>query len=333
MPAQNLLFNIVTFDFPKVDQCLYFSKIEEGRCHRLHWTLFPKDIESIFPGIKSSGTEFIYTTYNFEKEGFLPLVINFSKDNPNLVKKFYNRKVFLYFKKELKTIAKQGFINETIVWLPSQDKAQLFNVYDKFSIRVQLCTVSKFPELLISYDGKARVYKQSVSQLIKEYSPGNFNFILQDNNLFKYAKMEEFEDPDYETAFPIMNNKLRKAMKLATEVPIRGNRYPKYWGYIQNFYNSCMNTKGFKSIIPLHDNGFIKVAPVSINTTNDSSNDLSFSEDRKGRVPKLDIRKLKPYKISPWNKIHLFFIVHNDDVQVAIKLNEYFINGLKWFDS
>ncbi len=236
MPSQNLLFNIVTFDFPKEDQVLYFSKTEEGRCHRLHWTLFPKDIESIFPGVKSNGTEFIYTTYNYEKEGFVPLAINFAKDNPDLVKKYYNRKIFLYFKKELKIIAKQGFINENIVWLPSQDKAQLFNIYDKFSIRVQLCTVSKFPELLISYDGKARVLKQSVSQLITEYSPGSFIHILQGTSLFKYDKMVEFEDPDYDTAFPIMNNKLRKAMRLGTEAPIKGNRYLKYWEHIQNFY-------------------------------------------------------------------------------------------------
>lgn len=115
-PGQNLFFNVVTFDFPKEPVVLHFSKTEQGRCHRIHWTLFPKNIESIFSGIKSDGTEFIYTTYEYPKEGFAPLAIDFTKDNPELIKKYYNREVFLFFKKNMGLIAKQGFINETVVW-------------------------------------------------------------------------------------------------------------------------------------------------------------------------------------------------------------------------
>ncbi len=102
-------------------------------------------------------------------------------------------------------------------------------------------------------------------------------------------------------------------------------------GRCHRLYIDYINTEGFKEGIPLHDRGFTKVAPVSVSTTNDSSNDLSFSNNQKGRVPKYDVRKLKPYQKSPWSKTHLFFIVHKEDVQVAVKLKGYFEKGLKWF--
>ncbi len=73
MPNQNLLFNILTFDFPRGEQTFYFSLEEAEKCNRIHRTLFPNNIEEIFPGIHLDGTEFIYTTFDYAKEGFIPL--------------------------------------------------------------------------------------------------------------------------------------------------------------------------------------------------------------------------------------------------------------------
>src|SRR5688572_10309794 len=134
MLNQNLQFNLITFDFPNEDVTFYFSREEKGICYRLYWSLFPNEIENIFPGIKSDGTEFIYTTYDYKKDGFVPLSIDLSQDNPDLVKKYYNKKVYHYFKKEQGQIAKKGFINETLVWLPATEEAQIFNIYVKFSL-------------------------------------------------------------------------------------------------------------------------------------------------------------------------------------------------------
>ena len=77
MAAQNLSFNILTFDWPATDLTFYFSKEDIEFCTRIHKTLFPKNIESIFPGILSDGTEFIYTTFDYKKEGFTPLSLDF----------------------------------------------------------------------------------------------------------------------------------------------------------------------------------------------------------------------------------------------------------------
>ncbi len=72
MPDQNLYFNIIPFDFPRAEQTFYFSLEEADKCNKIYRTLFPNDIEIIFPGIQSDGTEFIYTTFDYAKEGFVP---------------------------------------------------------------------------------------------------------------------------------------------------------------------------------------------------------------------------------------------------------------------
>ncbi len=48
---------------------------EIGHCQKIHKSIFPKDIESIFPGVTTNGTEFIYTTFTGEREGFQTLEI------------------------------------------------------------------------------------------------------------------------------------------------------------------------------------------------------------------------------------------------------------------
>jgi len=89
------------------------------------------------------------------------------------------------------------------------------------------------------------------------------------------------------------------------------NRYIKYNEKINIFYRYLINKPEFKKIIPIHDNGFIKVSPLQIDKVSDESNLLLFRNGT-GLVPKYDFKKLKPYKNSPFKNIHLFFIVHID---------------------
>ena len=70
MSLQSLMFNIIPFSFPSEGQTFYFSLVDTERCSRIHRSLFPNGIETIFPGIKSNGTEFICTTFDYQKEDF-----------------------------------------------------------------------------------------------------------------------------------------------------------------------------------------------------------------------------------------------------------------------
>lgn len=58
MTNPNLFFNILTFEFPSENKTFYFTKDDNGKGHKIHKTLFPKEIDSIFPGISNNGTDF-----------------------------------------------------------------------------------------------------------------------------------------------------------------------------------------------------------------------------------------------------------------------------------
>lgn len=91
MPGENFFFNILTFDWLTEKQTFYFGLEEIGHCQKIHKTIFPKDIEAIFPGVTTDGTENIYTTFGGEREGFTPLEIDLPKENPHFAKRYYDR--------------------------------------------------------------------------------------------------------------------------------------------------------------------------------------------------------------------------------------------------
>lgn len=331
MPTPNLTFNILTFDFPSENRTMYFSTEGIDKYPSIHKSIFPVNIDSLFPGISKNGTDNIYTTFTGDIKGFKPLSIDFKTENPDFIKRFYNRQINFYFRSIKEQIVKVGFIKENQVWIHSvkYSNAQ-WDVYEKFSLKVQLKTVSIFPELMLSYDGQSKVLKQSVADIIHTVSPTHFKWVLYKNQLQKWVWVTEEEVPDYSQCFPVLNNELRSALNISVVVPPKENHYLKYWDRINLFYKHYLNKKEFREIIPLHHTGFLDVNQTRVNTTTEESNLLLF-EKGSGIVPKYGIRDFKPFKASPYNKIHLFFIVHKDDKAQAIKLKKYLEEGFLWF--
>ena len=141
--------------------------------------------------------------------------------NPDLVKRYYNRQINYYFRVIKEQIVKVGFIKENQVWIKSRfGRATQWNIYEKFSLKVQLCTVSKYPEIPLSYDGQSKVLKQNVAELIQTVSPTCFNWVMIDKQLQKWEHLED-EDIDYESCYPVLNKKLKEALVIPTEAPPR----------------------------------------------------------------------------------------------------------------
>ena len=97
---QQLFFNILTFDWPNEPVTFHFYDESVQGSIKLHNSLWPKDIEAIFPDRILDKEKAIYTTFTREKEGAKVLSIDFKQDNPDLVKRFYNREIFHYFQKK-----------------------------------------------------------------------------------------------------------------------------------------------------------------------------------------------------------------------------------------
>ena len=67
MNAQNLFFNILTFEFPSENQTFYFSKENNGRYQYLHKTLFPNEIDTLFSDLNKVIRKQINKVYQFSR--------------------------------------------------------------------------------------------------------------------------------------------------------------------------------------------------------------------------------------------------------------------------
>jgi hypothetical protein len=335
--AQQLHFNILTFSWPKKAVPFYFHREEPKQHSRLHRNVFPNAIDSIFPGLNSSDQKFIGCTYDGKMDGFTALSIDFKTENPDLIKQYYNRKIKYIFQKKLNQIVKTNFIKETQVWVPTISKSpEQYKMYDRFTVKVQLATVSVYPELVISYDGQSKVWNQPIAELIQEISPTKFKRVLFGNEIKKFDDLAKIKDADYSNCFAVLGKDLKAELNIPFDTPARGNRYKSYLGKVENFISSFFNSKDFKEAFPLHSNEFLKVDQLRTNKTTENSNMLCFGKNESGvvhlnAVPYSGIVNGGPYDKPPYNKVHLFFITHADDKDLAKKLNGYFNQGYKSF--
>jgi len=329
----NHFFNILTINWPQKPVNFHFSDTYIGKGKSLYFNLFPNSIEQLFPKLVRNSTNKLFTTYSTESEGFLPLPIDFKSDNPDLIKRFYNNEINYFFKKVKQQIVKIGRVHENQIWIKtSQVGTSKYDLYEKFSLKIQLCNVSQFPEIVLSYDGQSKISKKSVAELLPDVSPTFFNLVLSNNHLNKWAKIHADEDLDPTSCYPIINKSLEPILGITAELPPKDNRYPKYLKRINTFYKHFLDTEDFQKLIPLNKGGFQKVNPSSISKVSSDSNQLLFYNNAPDKVPKLALKRLKPFKKSPYPNIHLFYIVHKDDIRYTLTINSHFEKGFESFE-
>ena len=342
MQDQNLYFNILTFDWPTKKINFYFGLEEIGHCQKIDKSIFPRDIEDIFPNIKTAGTECIYTTFAGEREGFRQLEIDLPNENPHFAKRYYDRQINYYFRAIKKRIIKVGFIKENQVWLPIIPKPEEvarslespFTFYEKYSLKVQIGSVSKFPEIQLSYDGRSRVLKKSLSAVITEVSPKNFKWMMHKDQLYKYDTLGENGIDDYDKVYPVVNFDLFNALKFPFPKNTKrkkDNKYISYLASITNFKDIYLNTPEFIDIIPLNNGSFLGVNPATISRTNTESNQLLFGNQNLNVSPYYGLKEGGPYGKTPFTKIHFFFIFHKDDLNATQRFHKYLAREFSWF--
>lgn len=327
---QKLHFNILPFDWPKEEVTMYFSKDYQPFSSPVHKSIFPNDIEKIFP--KLGDKEFIYTSYVQNRKGFTPLQIDLKNENPHFVKRFFDNRIRYYFRRIQGQITHTGFIKETqvLVHAPELSNDQV-NAYDRFSVKVQLQKVSAYPEIVLSYNGITHVAKRNLTEITDSKNAKWLNKIILNNRILRYADFVERHLDDYRIAFPIINHQLGKALKY--ELPFREeeNPYKDYKARIEAFYERFLNNDNFRKFIPLHKEGFLHVPTPLADRTREESSELVFGKNGISVSPQEGLRKFGPFRPGKSNKVKLFYIFHKDDLNVAMQLDDYFHKGIKSF--
>lgn len=340
---QNHCFNILTFNHPQEELTLYFTNEEDENLTRIFHKLVPDEVIEAF-----GEQEHYYTSFTKEVDGFYPVTkavepiyekkvdkhgeeysskVRNSAFSISILKRYYNNLIHNYFKTK-GFLVKPNFISDTEVWLPSKkyDKTGKFKEYDRYCLRVQFQTVTKHFELLLTFQGTSKVYKQSVEEMQEEVSPASFNWVIFNNALYKFEELSDEGRRAYDQVFPVWNLSIRNDKNESIEVPEKANKYIKFKNAIDDFYKEYLNNEEFKSIIPITSKGFIPVEGKRLGSVSPNSNQLLFGNKNKHIVPIIGINQYGPYDTGTTPKVHFFYIVHKDDKQAAETIHKY-LNG------
>lgn len=329
---QNLYFNILTFSWPVEPEAMYFSREYKPGTTPLYKSLFPSNIENLFPGIGKENPDFIYTSFHEKRQGFELLKLDLKYENEDLVKRIYSNKIYWYFRKILKQVCEIGFIKENKIWIPVPELSTPdIETFNRYSLKIQLQKVSAFPEIVLSYDGLSYVLKRSIAEVIPAVGTQDIHKLLFNNRVHHYSEFTKRHLDDYKSALPFMNRGLEKTLGL--ELPSRNsdNKYKEYHAQIQLFYDRFLNNATFRQLINLHDEPFLRIPSELVERTCDESSKLLFGKNGTSMNPYEGIKNFGPFSPGKHNKVHLFYIFHEDETNVALTVNQYFRNGLKWF--
>ncbi len=352
---ESLFTNTLAFEFPKEPKIFYFSRKDRKGVSltKLSHQLFPCNIKEIFPDISNADT--IYTSFDRKLEGFQSLSVNFSKENFAFVKRFYNREIKHYFTTK-NILVEPTFIQDNQIWLRNKtDKVPNgCTLYDRYTIKVNFNHFTNLPELVLSYDRKAKVFNKSVATFLSEEENATadlFNRVVHveyfekdeekttKSRVTKYEKLLESERViDYNNVYPIVGSKLAAYLCFEEEEdndnPFQKvNRYTKYLSKIYGFYNQFLKNENFQKVVPISDKGFDKAKPLQIGKTTPQSKQLIFGKNNLSRnaidvIPQRGVNN-GPFNQPRYNNIQMFFITSAEHVPHTNVLSGYIKNGYK----
>nr|WP_315164069.1 Piwi domain-containing protein [uncultured Flavobacterium sp.] len=328
--SQQLYFNLLTFEWPQKPITLYFSLEQIRGSVLVYKSNYPNNINEIFPNLGNEGIEKIYTSFDNNLEGTTPLDIDFNDKNVFFYKDFLNYKLYNHFKSVKGVIASKNFIKEPQIWINiEKEQTKDFWVFNKFSLKIQFSKVSKFPELVIAYDDTSKMYKKSVVEVLEDIAPIHIKKIITNKSVYNYQKIspELKTSLDLEKTWPILNRDLASKLNIEVEIEKTKNKYTRYKLAIDDFVNTYLDNKDFKTLIPLHSSEYLKVEETRILNVDKNCNELIFKDYVIGSIPKIDFPRNGALVTSPKPNITIFYIYHESHAEVCSSLSKHLKNG------
>ena len=367
---ESLFINTLAFEFPKQPKIFYFSKEnrEDVSLTKLSHQLFPDNIKEIFPDISNADT--IYTSFDWELEGFQPLEISFPlQENYHLVKRYYNRVLHHFLVRHNLIVEPNRITKDNQIWFPNNadNRRKDCKRFDRFTLKLDYDFHNKRPQLVLSFDRRGLICETSVKDFLSVDIDDPFSESLKSKptlsliNRVLYKRVIEKENGstytkykidkhDYleehvsgystEYAYPIMNNKLASYLGFDEDDEEEAenqdrfrrpvNRYLKYYNNINLFYKRYLENDEFRAIVPISKDGFSFATPTQIGHTQPKSKELIFGYKAVNFNPQAGINN-GPYAPVNHSNIQLMFIFPDADVLQARALVKHLIEGYKDF--
>lgn len=349
---ENLHLNTLLFSFPQEPITCYFSDTDRDDIPLSPLSnRYPIEIIQLFPNIVT-GTK-IYTSFTRPIDGFLPLSIDLSHpDNFFFAKRYYNREIIRYFRTR-NIIARENFIKDTEIYLyDHQDTVHnyTFEVYDRFSLKINFNHIYQSPELVISYERTMRVLGMSLQQFSARTTEGcspfeesssacqlplkyinKLLFVPDDSSALRYkqiltAKQYISKQFSFQNAYPVISQQLMQYF----QIPVQGddyarakvNRYTRYLAKIENLINKYLYSSDFLRLLPLASS-FTSTSAAQVS---DTAMQLRFANNSENRVPQIGLNQ-GTYQNPNYINIQLFFIAPYSQKDLANYLSSCLKNG------
>ncbi len=349
--AEKLFLNTIKAEFPTEPVTFYFTKTDAKGLKPLTHQLFPDEIENIFPKIGNGET--IYTSFKREKTKMKPLQVDLSNHkNYYLAKRYFNGELCHYLKCQDLPVEMDHITKDNQAWVYDEKGSKRNDCwqYDRFTLKVDYDDFCKTPQLVLSYDRPALVYKKSIGELLEDAgdpfddsatptftldyvnrvfylyrrSDGKDGYMID-----KYSFIEKRKDFDPHNAYPIMWGKLADFVGYDDSENEEDDynrkiesRYKKYYGKISYFYKRFLNNDDFRNILNISKDGFSFANKLQIGHTSSYSKTLEFGNNATNYNPQIGVNN-GPFKQPQSANIQLVFIFHKDDRDYAGNLLKY----------
>lgn len=326
--SQTIQLNIISFTSVTDKMAFAFYGDKQKGSVPIYWN----KIMETFPEDREAKHKNYYTDFQLPREGAIIKEIEFN-NAISFSLHYFRYIIFNYFKVIENAIVFPNFTDDIEVWFPdTKHKNAIYQLYNKYTIKVQYKQVTKGYELVIAYNGTSKILHKSVEEL-PDFDSNKYNLINCNGTVYKFKKMPDEVSQDRATQFPVLSNTLKmefireevEAEKKKEKKP--KNQYPIYLEQQENFYATYINTKEFKKLLNINKEGFYKVPDKNIFYTSSNANQLQFLEGTHFN-PGMGIIQSKPFKSFTEKHVKLFFIYHKADGKlINDTLFDYIKNG------
>jgi hypothetical protein len=320
-PAQ-LSFNILPFSHPEETKEFTFS-VSGNTCKYRFWIKkLPGESVPLFTQ-PDPQKPFVYTNFDTVSPGTL-VKIDFSKQRA-IARAWYTLKI-RDFLQPTANVTVTNFLNDCQYWLLEKDvNNSLYDVYRKFTIRVQNDHRFGTPELLISFDGKAYVLKKSLARLTENasFDTSVLESVLYRGQLYPYDR-DILKAAWYhqDEIFPLISKKNMGALKVSLPAGINRQKLLSSYNEITAFYNEYLASDEFRRIIP-HEAKWKTAHPADVNRLTQTGRDLVFGEGHVSADIFGGLKANGPYLIPGYKHTKIFMVYRESDLPAALKLKEY----------
>lgn len=326
---QQIQLNIIPFTPPVKEITLpfYIGK-QEG-----YYGLFLDDEVLALVGDKLTALElienkWIYTDFGKPQKDAIVVTIN-GMQHPTIALHYFKHLLYNHFRNGVAHIMQRNYIDDIEVWfLNPHEIRPTYNIFDKFTLKVNYADVTPGFELVVSYDGNSRVGKKSLKEM-PNFNTANLHLVNNNGIVSNWHSVTPQDKLYLDKIYPIIGEKLYQTYSITYELPDNKNRYPRYFKPITHFYETYLNNNTFRKVLPIDANGFIANYTATVQQLSDVSNKLKFGK-AVGVEPKTDLKKYGPCEpVPPPNNVTFLFIYHKDSVEEYNLLKKYFAEGYK----